>query len=161
MGIAWDEDQITSIAGWLETHVPLQGQLIVIASDVEEGSFAAYVSLTDKHFVVHTNVASRMSEAMVNVTLAYAIALAYDATEWQQHPTKEMLIACLEKVANSLADFNTAISDVVRDQVDVIEYWVQHIQSPQAMVDEGSADELVDEMSNNLFTPAQEKKWIN
>lgn len=161
MGIAWDEDQITSIAGWLETNVPLQGQLIVIASDVEEGSFAAYVSLTDKHFVVHTNVASRMSEAMVNVTLAYAIALAYDTTEWQHHPTKEMLTACLERVANSLADFNTAIADVLKEQVDVLEYWVQHIQSPQALVEDESTDEIVDEMSNSLFSPAQEKKWIN
>jgi hypothetical protein len=177
MAIKWDNYQIVSIANWIEDHVTLiQGDLVVEVANIESGTFAAELDMDEKRIRIFTSMESSVEEGIMNVCLAYILAMAYDRVSWDAVPPKEAVQDCHRVLCESLLEFNQDLAKALEEHLEIVETWIEIHSKGQAAktmtvgsteveqleLQEEDDESIIEKMGSNLFAkPADTKKWLN
>lgn len=175
MAIKWDNYQIVSIANWVEDHVTLiNGDLFVEVADIEPGTFAAELDMDERRIRVFVGMDSSVEEGIMNVCLAYILAMSYDRVAWDAIPGTDVVQDCHRILCESLLEFNQDLAKALEEHVEVAETWIEIHSNGQASktvasvsadeypdVQEEDDDSIIDKMGNDLFAKSEDaKKWM-
>lgn len=151
MSISWDENQITSVANFLQEKLPLtQGKVVVCMGDVPDRCFAGSVNIDEKQFILLTGIDMTLYEMVINIVLAYSIALAYEESEWTALPPMESLFDSHRKVCEIMMELNEELAVAFEDYIDIVETW--HSAQGEEYGGEGDLEEVLDELGGLLFS---------
>lgn len=150
MSIRWDNDQVHTLAEFVQQKLPLQhGTMSVCMGDVPESCFAGTVNLDGKEFITVTGMDMTLYELAVNVILSYTIALAYDETEWNSLPSLDLLFDSHRKVCEVMLEINEEFSAALEEYTDILSEW--HSAQSESYTGEGNIDSVLEEMGGLLF----------